>query len=63
MSWKTIFEDEHVSIVVDESNRIVMLEASSGGYRPRYVTLQLDASRLEVIIEALQSARAALGEA
>ncbi|MED4604359.1 hypothetical protein P9314_27395 [Paenibacillus validus] len=57
MAWKTIFESEQLTLVVDQEKSSVMLETSSGGYRPRYVTLHWTPKELDTVIEALHKAK------
>ncbi|TBL68287.1 hypothetical protein [Paenibacillus thalictri] len=57
MAWKTIYENDHIHLVADEEQQQAMLEVSSGGYRPRYVTLQLPVAELDQLIAALQLAK------
>ncbi|MEK8131184.1 hypothetical protein WMW72_25080 [Paenibacillus filicis] len=60
MAWKTIYESEQLTLVVDQEKHTVMAETSSGGYRPRYVTLHWSPEQLDTVIEALQAARSEL---
>ncbi|SDD78110.1 hypothetical protein SAMN02799630_04023 [Paenibacillus sp. UNCCL117] len=62
MAWKTVYETEHVTLVVDQEKSLVMMETSSGGYRPRYVTLHWSPEQLDAMIDALQLARRELAE-
>ncbi|WP_248929661.1 hypothetical protein [Paenibacillus hamazuiensis] len=58
MAWTAIYESEQVSLVADREHGQALLEVSSGGYRPRYMTLRMNAAELDLLIEALQRAKA-----
>ncbi len=60
MSWQTLFQNEHVSLVLDSNQRHCMLEVNSGGFQPKYVSLHLDEKGLEQLIGELQKAKTAL---
>lgn len=55
MAWKSIMDQEHIGIRVDEQD--TLLEVNSGGVSPVYVTLRLRREELDRLIEALLEAR------
>jgi hypothetical protein len=57
VAWKTILQKDQISIVIDEERNHVLLETSSGGYRPRYVTLHIDAEEVDELIHSLEQAK------
>jgi hypothetical protein len=38
VAWITVYESDYLTLVVDDEKKTAMLEVSSGGYRPRYIT-------------------------
>jgi hypothetical protein len=60
---KLIAEGDEWNVTVDGRSNQVMLEANSGGYRSRYVTLHLKVEEVERIIAALQQAKAEIAGA
>lgn len=60
MAWKPIFENEHISLIVDEEKQSAMFEVNSGGYTPRYVTLHWNEQELSELIQVLQAAQSSL---
>jgi hypothetical protein len=57
MAWNTILQKDQLSIVIDDEHNRVLFETSSGGYRPRYVTLHLNHDELDELISSLQQAK------
>ncbi|WP_409345768.1 hypothetical protein [Paenibacillus sp. MBLB4367] len=58
MAWVNVLSMEQLEIVVDDERKQCMIELSSSGSVPRYVTLHIDeAEQLETIIRALKEAR------
>ncbi|NHN32387.1 hypothetical protein [Paenibacillus agricola] len=57
MAWKPIYDSEQLSLIADDELKVAMLEVSSGGYVPRYVTLHWNEQELAEVIQALQSAQ------
>jgi len=57
MAWKAIYDSEQLSLIVDDEKQVAMLEVSSGGYVPRYVTLHWNEQELAEIIQALINAQ------
>jgi hypothetical protein len=57
MAWKPIYDSEQLSLIVDDDKQVAMLEVSSGGYVPRYVTLHWNEQQLSEVIQALQKAQ------
>jgi hypothetical protein len=60
MAWKSIFENEQLTVVVDDEKQNIMVEMSSGGYRPRFVTAHWSIEETQAVIEALEKAVASL---
>ncbi|MDQ1911491.1 hypothetical protein RAC89_13705 [Paenibacillus sp. GD4] len=60
MAWTTIFENEQLTVVVDDEKSNIMVELSSGGYRPRFVTAHWSAEEAQAVIDALRKAVAAV---
>jgi hypothetical protein len=60
MAWKLIYESDHLQLILDDEKQTAMVEISSGGYRPRYITLHWNEQELEEVIKALQSAHQGL---
>jgi hypothetical protein len=50
MSLISILQDEQISVVADDQNNNILLEVSSSGYRPKYVTVHLN--KHEALIKA-----------
>jgi ribosome maturation factor RimP len=58
MSLTSILQEEQISILADGEQKKILLEVSSSGYRPKYVTLHLDKTEdIDRIIEALIKAK------
>jgi hypothetical protein len=57
MVWKPVYDSEQLSLIVDDEKHIAMLEISSGGYVPRYITLHWNEQELAEVIQALQNAQ------
>jgi hypothetical protein len=58
MSLTSILQEEQISIFADDEQKNILLEVSSSGYRPKYVTLHLDKKEdIDRIIEALIKAK------
>ncbi|SFM02593.1 hypothetical protein SAMN03159341_11477 [Paenibacillus sp. 1_12] len=57
MAWKPIYESEQLSLIVDDDKQVAMLEVSSGGFVPSYITFHWSEQELAEIIQALQNAQ------
>ncbi|MFD2614299.1 hypothetical protein [Paenibacillus gansuensis] len=57
MVWTTILNNEHLIITADKEQGIIMIETSSGGYRPKYVTLHLNEAEIDEMMSALSAAK------
>lgn len=58
MAYRNVYSTENLDVHVDPDRKCVQLEASSSGYRPRYVTVEIDSlQELNRLIEALTDAR------
>jgi hypothetical protein len=61
MAWERLFESHQLEITVDTAKGHVMLETSSGGAVPRYVTIHIqNEQEIEELIIALQKAKEAM---
>jgi hypothetical protein len=59
MAWERLLEKNQLEIIVDTDKGNVMLETSSGGAVPRYVTVHIqDEQELDELILALNKAKA-----
>ncbi|QGQ94431.1 hypothetical protein EHS13_05690 [Paenibacillus psychroresistens] len=58
MAWERLLEKDQLEIIMDTDKGTVMLETSSGGAVPRYVTIHIqNEQELDEIIAALQKAK------
>ncbi|MFC0213467.1 hypothetical protein ACFFK0_13540 [Paenibacillus chartarius] len=58
MGWEYVHDQDEFSVSVDKEKGLAMLELSSSGIRPKYVSLQLEhVERLDAIVQALQAVR------
>jgi ribonuclease HI len=61
MAWERLFETDQLEIIVDTDKGHVMLETSSGGAVPKYVTVHIqNEQEIEALIHALQKAKEAM---
>lgn len=60
LAWTSVFENEQLTVVVDEDKHNIMVELSTGGYRPRFVTAHWSAEETKAVIQALEQAVALL---
>lgn len=58
MAWERILEKEQLELIIDNETGHLMIETSSGGAVPRYITIHIH-SELEIdeIIAALKKAK------
>lgn len=58
MAYRNIFSTELLDVHADPERKTVQIEAASSGYRPRYVTVEIDSlEELDRLIAALSEAR------
>lgn len=58
MAWERLLEKDQLEIIMDTEKGSLMLETSSGGAVPRYVTVHIQTEQaLDEIITALQKAK------
>jgi hypothetical protein len=61
MAWERLFETDQLEIIIDTDKGHVMLETSSGGAVPRYVTVHIHKEQeIDELIHALQKAKEAM---
>jgi hypothetical protein len=58
VAWERLLEKDQLEIIVDTDKGTLMLETSSGGAVPRYVTVHIqNEQELDELIRALQKAK------
>jgi hypothetical protein len=58
VAWERLLEKDQLEIIVDTDKGTLMLETSSGGAVPRYVTVHIqNEQELDELIGALQKAK------
>jgi hypothetical protein len=58
MAWERLLEKDQLEIIMDTDKGTIMLETSTGGAVPRYVTVHIqNVQELDEIIAALQKAK------
>jgi hypothetical protein len=58
MAWEQLLTKDQLEIIVDTDKGTLMMETSSGGAVPRYVTVHIqNEQELDEIIAALQKAK------
>lgn len=61
MAYRNVYSTEYLDVHVDPERKCVQIEASTSGYRPRYVAVEIDTlQELDRLIEALTAARNSL---
>lgn len=59
MAYRNLYSTEYLDVHVDADRGTVQLEAASSGYRPRYVTVEIEhVGELDKLIAALLQAKA-----
>ncbi len=53
MQWKTLFEEEMITVRMDQEDGSLILETNDGGFSPSYVTVRLDRSHARRLLQAL----------
>lgn len=58
MAWERLYTKDQLEIVVDTDKGSLMMEASSGGAVPKYVTVHIqNEQEVDELIAALQKAK------
>lgn len=58
LAYRNIYSSECLDIHANADRKSIQLEAASSGYRPRYVTVEIESlQELDRLIEALSAAR------
>ncbi|WP_438448641.1 hypothetical protein [Gorillibacterium sp. sgz5001074] len=58
MAWVQLLSEDLLNVTVDDERKVCMLEVSSGGSVPRYVTVHFDRpDQLDELIRSLEKAR------
>lgn len=58
MTLLKLYEDETILLTADDRKNHVLLEISSSGYRPKYVSKYFESQKeIDDLIEALQKAK------
>jgi hypothetical protein len=58
MAWERLLEKNQLEIIIDMDKGTLMLETSSGGAVPRYITVHIqNEQELNELIAALQKAK------
>lgn len=58
MALRNLYTSECLDVHADAERKTVQIEAASSGYRPRYVTVEIESlQELDRLIEALTAAR------
>jgi hypothetical protein len=61
MAWERLLEKDQLEIIVDTEKGNVMIETSSGGAIPKYVTVHFQTEQeIDELIAALQKAKEAM---
>lgn len=53
MQWKTLFEEESITVRMDQEDGSLVLETNDGGFSPSYVTVRLNRSDARRLLQAL----------
>jgi len=58
LALRNLYTSECLDVHADAERKTVQIEAASSGYRPRYVTVEIESlQELDRLIEALTAAR------
>lgn len=61
MSLQKLYEGDSILITADDLKNHVLMEISSSGYRPRYVSMYIESQKeIDDLIEALNKAKSYL---
>jgi len=53
LGWTTIYEEDRISIRMEEEDGSLILEVNDGGFAPDYVTVRLDRRHARKLLDAL----------
>lgn len=60
MAWIQVLNKENLSVKFDDKDEVALLEINDGGISPNYVTIRLNETEIEDLIEALQRVKQAI---
>ncbi|NOU99883.1 hypothetical protein [Paenibacillus planticolens] len=60
MAWMNMLEREQLTVKLDNKDEVALLEVNDGGISPNYVTIRLNESEIDELIEALQRIKRAI---
>lgn len=60
MAWINMLEREQLTVKLDNKDEMALLEVNDGGISPNYVTIRLNESEIDELIEALQRIKQAI---
>ncbi|NOU75123.1 hypothetical protein GC098_27685 [Paenibacillus sp. LMG 31458] len=60
MAWIQVLDKENLSVKFDNKDEVALLEINDGGISPNYVTIRLNETEMDDLIEALKRIKEAL---
>ncbi|NOU87671.1 hypothetical protein GC102_18105 [Paenibacillus sp. LMG 31460] len=60
MAWIQVLDKENLSVKFDNKDEVALLEINDGGISPNYVTIRLNETEIDDLIEALQRIKQAI---
>ncbi|MGO4269729.1 hypothetical protein AB4Z22_07790 [Paenibacillus sp. TAF58] len=60
MAWIQVLDKENLSVKFDDKDEMALLEVNDGGISPNYVTIRLNETEIDDLIEALQRIKQAI---
>ncbi len=60
MAWIQVLDKENLSVKFDNKDEVALLEINDGGISPNYVTIRLNETEIDDLIEALKRIKEAL---
>ncbi|MCY9666052.1 hypothetical protein M5X11_13935 [Paenibacillus alginolyticus] len=60
MAWIQVLDKEHLSVKFDDQDEMALLEINDGGISPNYVTIRLNETEIDDLIEALHRIKQAI---
>lgn len=60
MAWIQVLDKEHLSVKFDNQDEMALLEINDGGISPNYVTIRLNETEIDDLIEALHRIKQAI---
>ncbi|MDF2646980.1 hypothetical protein [Paenibacillus sp. V4I7] len=60
MAWIQVLDKENLSVKFDDKDEVALLEINDGGISPNYVTIRLNETEIDDLIEALQRIKQAI---